>query len=108
VINGESQVTTTFRNETLEREAIRALQALDLRGPVVMQAIVINNSLRIIECNARFGGASTVAIAAGLDVFYWSLLEALGTGSLPAFNRIAGEVRQVRLPLDLVLHDSDL
>nr|WP_301308796.1 ATP-grasp domain-containing protein [Pseudomonas migulae] len=107
VIAGESQITTTFRSEALEREAVRALQALDLRGPVVMQAIVINDTMRIIECNPRFGGASTTAIAAGLDVLYWSLAEAFGQGLPAVFKRIAGEVRQVRLPTDLVLHDPD-
>ena len=107
VVAGESQITTTFRSEALEREAVRALEALDLRGPVVMQAIVINDTMRIIECNCRFGGASTTAIAAGLDVLYWSLIEACGLGLPPVFKRIAGEVRQVRLPVDLVLHDPD-
>lgn len=107
VIAGESQITTTFRNEVLEREAVRALEALDLRGPVVMQAIVIGDTMRIIECNPRFGGASTTAIAAGLDVLYWSLGEAFGLGLPPVFKRIAGEVRQIRLPADLVLHDPD-
>jgi carbamoyl-phosphate synthase large subunit len=63
--------------------------------------------MRIIECNPRFGGASTTAIAAGLDVLYWSLGEAFGLGLSPVFKRIAGEVRQIRLPADLVLHDPD-
>lgn len=107
VVGGESQITTTFRSEALEREAVCALAALDLRGPVVMQAIVINDSLRIIECNPRFGGASTIAIAAGLDVLYWSLIEAFGLSLPVVFQRISGEVRQVRLPADLVLHDPD-
>jgi carbamoyl-phosphate synthase large subunit len=107
VIDGESQITTTLRSEALEREAVRALETLDLRGPVVMQAIVIDDAMHIIECNPRFGGASTTAIAAGLDVLYWSLIEAFGYGQPPVFNRIAGEVRQVRLPADLVLHDLD-
>lgn len=107
VIAGESQITTTFRSEALEREAVRALETLDLRGPVVMQAIVIDDTMRIIECNPRFGGASTTAIAVGLDVLYWSLAEAFGQGLPPVFKRIAGEVRQIRLPADLVLHDPD-
>lgn len=107
MVAGESQITTTFRSEALEREAVRALETLDLRGPGVMQAIVINDTMRIIECNCRFGGASTTAIAAGLDVLYWSLIEAFGLGLPPVFKRIADEVRQVRLPVDLVLHDPD-
>lgn len=107
VVAGESQVTTTLRSDVLEREAVRALAALDLRGPVVMQAIIINDTMHIIECNPRFGGASTTAIAAGLDVLYWSLIEAFGIGLSAVFKRVAGEVRLVRLPADLVLHDSD-
>lgn len=108
VVGGESQITTTFRNEALERQAVRAIEALDLRGPVVMQAIVDGEAMQIIECNPRFGGASTTSIAAGLDSLYWSLTEAFGHGQPPVFNRLAGEVRQVRLPVDMVLHDPDL
>lgn len=108
VIAGESQVTTTFRSETLEREAVRALEALGLRGPVMLQAILLNDDdMRIIECNSRFGGASTAAIAAGLDLLYWSLVEAFEQGPVPEFKRTAGEVRLVRLPVDLVFHDPD-
>ncbi|WP_416738937.1 ATP-grasp domain-containing protein [Pseudomonas sp. NFX71] len=108
VMAGESQITTTFRNDALEREAVRALALLDLRGPVVMQGIVTGDTMRIIECNPRFGGASTTDIAAGLDALYWSLIEAFEHGALPPFTRIAGEVRLVRLPVDMVLHDPDL
>lgn len=107
VVGGESQITTTLRSEGLEREAIRALEKLELRGPVVMQAVVIDDTLRIIECNPRFGGASTTAIAAGLDSLHWSLIEAFGEGQPPVFKRVSGEIRQIRLPVDLVLHDSD-
>ncbi len=98
VVGGESQITTTLRS---------ALEKLELRGPVVMQAIVIDDTLRIIECNPRFGGASTTAIAAGLDSLHWSLIEAFGEGQPPVFKRVSGEIRQIRLPADLVLHDSD-
>lgn len=105
VVGGESQVTTTFRDEALEQMARRVLQVLRLRGPVVMQAIVVDGALRIIECNPRFGGASTAGIAAGLDSFHWSLAEAFGSRAEPRFQRIDGEVRLVRLPSDIVIHD---
>ena len=63
----------------------------------------------MIECNARFGGASTTGIAAGVDSLFWSLLEARGVdvGDYP-FIRIAGEIRQVRVPSDIYIHDPDL
>ena len=109
VVDGESQVTTTFRDARLESAAVAALRALDLRGPAVMQAILdTGGGLHIIECNTRFGGASTTAIAAGLEMLYWSLLEARDRTAVSPFHRSLGEVRQVRVAADVVLHDPDL
>lgn len=102
VVDGESQVTTSFRNTAIEDAARTALEALELCGPVVMQILIDKaGQPHIIECNSRFGGASTAGIAAGLDSLYWSLAEAAGNdvAALP-FARIPGEIRQVRLPAD--------
>ena len=109
VRGGESQITTTFSHAGLEDQARAAFAALHLRGPAVMQAILDEEgeALRIIECNARFGGASTTAIAVGLDLIFWSLIESR-TGVAPPFSRSPGQVRQVRWPTDLILHDPDL
>ena len=110
VVNGESQVTTTFRDAALEAQAAAVLGCLGLRGPVVMQAIVDGaGEMHVIECNPRFGGASTASIAAGLDSLRWSLLEAAGAriGDYP-FLRATGQVRQVRAPADTYVHDSGL
>lgn len=111
VVNGESQVTTTFSDRDIESQASQILEILQLTGPVVLQAMVsADGKLHIIECNTRFGGASTTSIAAGLDSFYWSLLEALGaeTAEIP-FVRIPGELRQVRMAADecYPVHDSN-
>jgi carbamoyl-phosphate synthase large subunit len=110
VEHGESQITTTFRNATIERECVRTLEALQLRGPVVLQALLDSSGgVHVIEVNARFGGASTAGIAAGLDPWYWSLVELQGgeitTGD---FRRVSGEIRQVRLPGDFIEHVSHL
>ncbi|MEH6588503.1 MAG: GNAT family N-acetyltransferase [Halioglobus sp.] len=109
VVNGESQVTTTFRNPQFEATALAAFTALQLRGPAVMQAMIdADGNMWIVECNARFGGASTAAIAAGLDMFYWNVLEKFSPDVVPSFNRIDGEVRQVRVPADIIIYDPDL
>jgi carbamoyl-phosphate synthase large subunit len=103
VINGESQVTTTFRDAHLEAEMVKILQILKLSGPVVLQVLIDKNQkFHIIECNPRFGGASTASIAVGLDIFYWSLLELYGVNlhEYP-FNRSSSEVRQVRILSDI-------
>jgi carbamoyl-phosphate synthase large subunit len=103
VINGEAQVTTTFRDAQLEAEMVKILQILNLSGPVVLQALIDENQkVHIIECNPRFGGASTASIAVGLDIFYWSLLESYNVDLTEyRFNRSSGEIRQVRIPSDI-------
>ena len=61
-------------------------------------------SFHVIECNPRFGGASTASLAVGLDSFYWFLLECSGQnlqGYL--FLRSQQEVRQVRYAADWIL-----
>jgi RimJ/RimL family protein N-acetyltransferase/predicted ATP-grasp superfamily ATP-dependent carboligase len=107
VVSGESQVTTTFRDPALEMQASQLLKKLNLRGPVVMQAIVVAGQLHVIECNPRFGGASTASIATGLDSLYWSLQEALGHIATFEFNRRKDETRQIRLTTDRVIYGSD-
>jgi carbamoyl-phosphate synthase large subunit len=108
IAHGESSITATFRNSDVELLAVSVLQALGLRGPVVMQAVIDSaGQLNILECNPRFGGASTAGIAAGLDPFYWSLVEASGEDvTLYPFHRIEGEVRQVRVPSDIHLYGA--
>lgn len=110
VVAGESQITTTFKDETLEEQAHMVLRALDLYGPVVMQAIITDEEkLAVIEVNARFGGASTASLAVGLDSLYWSLIRAFDPVAGPVnFLRSRSEVRQVRLPQDVLMHDPDI
>lgn len=108
VVNGESEITTTFRDASLEAAVETALPKLRLRGPVVMQAILEpGTGLQIIECNARFGGASTTAISAGLDLLYWSILQSRDPDASPLFLRLPGELRQIRVPSDIIQYDPD-
>jgi carbamoyl-phosphate synthase large subunit len=65
--------------------------------------------MHVIECNARFGGASTTGIAAGVSSFYWSILEAQGVDVDDySFSRIMGEIRQIRVPSDIYINDSNI
>ena len=109
VVGGESQITTTFRDARLETQAAGILERLGLSGPVVMQAIVTEAGLSVIEVNPRFGGASTASIAVGLDMLHWSLRERLWpAAALPAFVRRPTEIRQIRVPEDIIVDDPDL
>ncbi len=104
VVKGESMITTTKRHTVLEEACINTARRLGLYGHVIFQAIEDNNGeLHLVECNCRFGGASTLSVAAGLDSFYWFLTEAHGDdcAALP-FLRSKEELRQVRYPADLI------
>jgi carbamoyl-phosphate synthase large subunit len=109
VHNGESQVTTTFRDPRLELEITNILNSLKLSGPIVLQAIISNDGLlNVIECNPRFGGASTASIEVGLDILFWSLVEVLeGNVNHLLFKRFPKEIRQIRIPYDIHLNLND-
>ena len=104
VRDGESQVTATVRDPALERRCARIAALLGLRGHAVIQVLVDGERHHIVECNPRFGGASTLGLAAGLQTFVWAYLEAHGEPltSRP-FRRASGERRQVRFAADRIL-----
>lgn len=110
VVNGESRVTTTFRDSQLEVQAKQWIEAYAISGPVVMQVLLdASGAPYIIELNARFGGASTASIQVGLDSLYWSLIEATGADvSDRPFVRTSNDIRQIRIANDIHIHGSDL
>jgi RimJ/RimL family protein N-acetyltransferase/predicted ATP-grasp superfamily ATP-dependent carboligase len=105
VINGESQITTTERNSLLEDLCCRMAGALELKGHAVFQVIEREkDEFFVVECNPRFGGASTASLAAGLDSFFWFLTERSGADleHFP-FVRSDQEIRLVRHPSDRII-----
>ena len=104
VVRGESQVTTTLPDPALVARLTPLIERLGLYGPLVLQALLTDDGgLHLIECNCRFGGASTLGIAAGVDSFFWFLQEAAGAdlGQFP-FRPAAGPLRQVRAAADII------
>jgi carbamoyl-phosphate synthase large subunit len=96
VQDGEAAVTTTIRDPELEDMARSVLAWLPARGPVNVQLLRTEDGrVHIVELNARFGGASTCSVRAGLDLWVWELSEHRGLDPEP-FRRLAGEVRQTR------------
>jgi carbamoyl-phosphate synthase large subunit len=105
VVLGESQVTTTASYPSLERLGQDVANYLGIYGHAVIQVLEdARGEFHIIECNARFGGASTASLAVGLDSFYWFLLESAGQiiESYP-FIRSKKEICQVRHMEDWIL-----
>ena len=105
VKQGESQITQTVSLPQFDSVIKSMLSALRLCGPVVLQAIIDQqHQLHIIECNSRFGGASTLGIKAGVDSMFWSLAQSLGH-DLAAYPYYPSPcpIRQVRIARDLYL-----
>lgn len=100
VIDGESKVTTTLHDQDMTDLCMNASIALGLYGHSVWQLLkTSDNNLHIIECNCRFGGASSAALAVGLDSFYWFLQEVIhGTSDHIDFIRHPGDIQQIRYP----------
>lgn len=104
VVNGESQLSATFRDAGLERLCAEMAERLGAYGHVLFQLIRDGGgNWHVVECNARFGGASTLAVAAGLDSFYWFLLESRGADldGVP-FRRSDRELMLIRHPEDRI------
>ena len=107
--NGESQITKTFQNKLIQNNMKKIFKYFKFCGPIVFQAIVIKDKIFIIECNPRFGGASTASVHIGLDIFYWTILESLGTSSKEfSFIRKKNELTQIRVPHDIHKYDTNI
>lgn len=104
VVNGESQITRTIRDAKLETLCVKVAEQLAIYGHAVFQVLIDDqDNYHIIECNNRFGGASSLSLAAGLDSFYWFLLESNGYSIGPElFVRSPEEKTQVRYAEDLI------
>jgi len=105
IVDGESQVTTTLSDPNLEKLCSRLAEDLQLRGHAVLQLFIgADGQYYIIECNSRFGGASTLSTEVGLDSFYWFLLESQGVDitNYP-FLRATVQRKQVRYAEDFVI-----
>jgi len=105
VVNGESQVTTTFHDRSLQALCTEIADSLGLRGHIMFQIIVDRfGTPHIVECNCRFGGASTLSIESGLNSFYWFLLESTGVDlDTESVNLASDPLCQIRYAMDKVV-----
>jgi carbamoyl-phosphate synthase large subunit len=104
-MHGESQVTTTTERIDIADICLAAAGYLGLTGHMVFQVIEdARGTVHLMECNSRFGGASTLSIAAGLDSFYWFLRECLGDDLQGVdFVESPEGLRQVRYATDKII-----
>jgi len=103
VYEGESQVTASLKYPDIEVLCFKAAELLNINGPAVFQILCDQSKhLHLIECNPRFGGASTLSLAMGLRSFEWFIQESLQLPLTP-FVRSPQEMRQVRYAEDLIM-----
>jgi len=105
VTNGESQISETVRKNNIEKICLRLAEKLNIYGHAVIQVIVDSNgNCHILECNNRFGGASSLSEQVGLDSFYWFFIESIGKNleKFP-FLRSKSNKKQIRYPQDLII-----
>lgn len=108
IVHGESQITASIKDKEMEALCIALAEKLGIYGHAVIQLMKDpTGKLYIIECNPRFGGASTLSEAMGLHSFKWFLLES-EEKKLPRFIRKRKELRQIRYPADLLMDKGAL
>jgi carbamoyl-phosphate synthase large subunit len=99
VIKGESKVTYTVEDPGLEEECIRLAKSIGFLGHVMFQVLKSESgAYYFLECNARFGGASTLSLYAGLDSFYWLINEVDGNNVNPSwYQKKKGKIIMERI-----------
>lgn len=110
ISNGESQVTAAQNNLKLEKISKAVAQHLQFYGHIILQFIKDEkDNYHLIECNPRFGGASTLSVEMGLNSFYWFLTEIdLGKAVFTKFVRPVKKVTQVRYKADMYIEGSSV
>ena len=104
IVAGESQISTTVENNKIEQMCLRAADIMNLQGHVIFQGIIDRDGdFHIIECNPRFGGASTLSVAAGLDSFSWFLRECQRQRITKKDFVKKGLLKLIRHPQDLII-----
>jgi len=105
IVDGESQISETVQNPELETVCSQLAEKLNLYGHSVIQVIIDSDgNLNIIECNNRFGGASSLSQEVGLDSFLWFLLESLGEKlENYSFIRSSSNKKQIRHAEDFIV-----
>ncbi|EQB39185.1 hypothetical protein M947_08500 [Sulfurimonas hongkongensis] len=95
VVNGESKITTIVHDENLAQKASDFVTYHKIQGHSVLQVLQNEKGSFLIECNARFGGASTLSDYAGLKSFLWFLQESNKEDlQVNITNKIIKQIRQ--------------
>ena len=80
VVHGESHETEVFKDRILEKKIKTSLELIDgLYGHCLVQLIIpANGKPIVVEINPRIGGATPLALFAGIKSISWFLMESYG------------------------------
>ncbi len=98
ILRGEAKITTRVIDKQMEIFAKRFLEKNKILGHSVLQLIKKNKEYHIIECNTRFGGASTLSYTLGLESFHWFLKES--NNEKIDINISSKRLKQIRIQKD--------
>jgi N,N'-diacetyllegionaminate synthase len=87
VRSGVTDRGRTVNHPGLIELAIRAAEALDIRGPANIQVKLQNESATMFEVNPRFSGGIPLTIAAGADFPRWLIEMCCGRSLRPAIGK---------------------
>jgi carbamoyl-phosphate synthase large subunit len=108
VVDGESVVGCTVRDEVLAGAAGRLVQRLGLRAHVTVQAFRGSDRIRFIEVNPRFGGGAALGFAAGCPTPEWLVRLARGEGIEPRLETFEAGLWMFRHTTDLFRHEGEV
>jgi len=99
VRDGEAVITSTVTDKNIEDKIKYFLELNKIQGHSITQVIKQNDEYFLVECNTRFGGASTLSYKMGLKSFYWFFCEV--NNQEFTFEKSSKNFRQVRVPKDI-------
>ncbi|MCW3019092.1 MAG: carbamoyl-phosphate synthase [Solirubrobacterales bacterium] len=103
VHDGESTITETVEHAQLTKTVVQLIGSLELCGHAVVQAFVDGDSVTLLECNPRVGGASTLSFYAGVQSPRWAIREAAGETVEPQVGAYRRGLRLVRYAADRLI-----
>ncbi|MCT7628694.1 ATP-grasp domain-containing protein [Aliarcobacter butzleri] len=99
VYDGEAVNTFVVKDKKLEKLVKEFLTKNNISGHSITQVIKKEDNYYLVECNTRFGGASTLSYKMGLKSFYWFLCEENGIKF--KYKRAKKSLRQIRVKQDI-------
>jgi carbamoyl-phosphate synthase large subunit len=104
--SGVSDRGQTLNHPGMMKLAIRAAEALDIRGPANIQMKLQNDSATIFEVNPRFSGGIPLTIAAGADFPAWLIEMCCNRRVRPCIGKFTDRLLMSCYESAIFLHDE--